>query len=150
MHVGFGQKDGKDTVKEHSVALSNALELGLTTNFEAKAEFEAGKLLAKAKSEVKAGFGTSMKNTETNADVQRAMDTVTSMANSDQHTQYKTECIPDTKDEGRAGLWQWVIATADKSAEALTDHTVCRTGILWNTPPKCNYWECFNASCEVC
>ena len=47
-------------------------------------------------------------------------------------------------------MWQWVIATEDRSAAAFTTHTVCRTGDKADTPPECNYWMCANKDCSKC
>ena len=47
-------------------------------------------------------------------------------------------------------MWQWVIATEDRSAAAFTTHTVCRTGKKAKTPPQCNYWKCANKDCSEC
>ena len=150
MHVGFSKNKGKQDDKSTEKALSSALDMGLTTKFGYEASTSATILLAKAEAKFKLDVEGHLNRVTTNNDVKRAMESVTSMANSDQHTEFETECKPADEDEGRAGLWQWVIATADRSAEAFTNHTVCRTGILWNTPPACNHWECANASCSLC
>ena len=37
-----------------------------------------------------------------------------------------------------AGFWQWVIATEDLQVTAMTNHTVCRTGVNAFKPPTCS------------
>ena len=150
VHVGFSRNDGRENNKATEKALSEALDKGLTVKLGVETSFKAGLIAAKIEAKATANTDMHLNKVTTNNDVERAMDAVTSMANSEQSTDYKTECTPGPEDKGRAGLWQWVIATADKSAEAFTTHTVCRTGSLWNTPPACNHWECDNASCDVC
>lgn len=146
VHVGFSQENGTNSEKEEAKTLSNALDAGLKVSL----GYEGEAHLGITKSTVKAEMKTEIKKTTENEDEKRAMDAVSSMSGKEQNQNYKTTCSPKEIDEGRAGLWQWVIATEDKSAMAFTDHTICRTGSLWNTPPACNYWDCKNASCSEC
>lgn len=49
-----------------------------------------------------------------------------------------------------AGLWQWVVATEDYAYQALSDHTVCRTGELYNVSPACPWFACIGGDCAEC
>ena len=61
-----------------------------------------------------------------------------------------TTCTVPDGSAGGAGLWQWVVATEDSQTMSYTQHTVCRTGELWNVEPSCPYFACANADCSEC
>lgn len=49
-----------------------------------------------------------------------------------------------------AGIYQWVVATADGTARSFTSHTICREGDLSLSEPECPYFACLNADCSEC
>ena len=52
--------------------------------------------------------------------------------------------------ESGAGIWQWVVSTEDGMTKSFSQHTVCRTGALFNVEPACPYFACANAKCSAC
>ena len=66
----------------------------------------------------------------------------------------KTSCSVPWDTEGNpscgAGLWQWVVSTEDGETMFFTNHTVCRTGELYNEEPACPYFACANGDCSIC
>ena len=75
------------------------------------------------------------------------MDILT-VLNVDMATEYTVKCEAE-EGEG-AGIYQWVVSTQDGYDFAFSQHTVCRTGDLWNKPPVCPWMYCVNADCSVC
>jgi len=60
----------------------------------------------------------------------------------------ETTCTTEGKDG--AGLYQWIVSTADFRSQAFTWHTVCRTGDNWNKAPECPYNACLDPECNEC
>ena len=61
-----------------------------------------------------------------------------------------TSCTVPDGSPGGAGLWQWIVSTGDGKTTSFTQHTVCRTGDLYNVEPACPYYACANADCSEC
>ena len=61
-----------------------------------------------------------------------------------------TSCTVPADSTGGAGLWQWVVSTEDGKTHSFSQHTVCRTGELFNVEPACPYYACANADCSQC
>lgn len=69
---------------------------------------------------------------------------IANSSGSDSSSEYKTTCTPLTGDN-RTAIWQWVLATADNSVSAFTNHTICRVGTTAYTPPACPWYACADA-----
>ena len=55
---------------------------------------------------------------------------------------YQTPCTADPKNPG-TGLYQWVVASADRKSDVFSTNTVCRYGPLSITAPECP-WNAYD------
>lgn len=63
----------------------------------------------------------------------------------DTETTHRITCTEKYLEPG-VGLWQWVIESSDGQISVMTQHTVCRYGELYNTPPACPWNACLGTS----
>ena len=60
------------------------------------------------------------------------------------------KCTGSVGSSGGVGFWQFVVKTHDNASMALTGHTVCRYGSLYNVKPACPWNACSNGDCSEC
>lgn len=122
-HVGINYEISETTISETQQSLSLAMELGIEYGF------------VSGSSSIEYSYAESLTH-----DVQTTYGLDYSIEN-------YTTC---TAENGGAGIFQWVVTTADYSIQAYTWHTICRTGDLWNVEPDCPWSACTDAECLNC
>ena len=88
---------------------------------------------------------------ELNSQYSLDVETDTQLTLMKESTQAKSISCSAGDDSTGVGLWQWVVASSDGSVNVMTEHSVCRYGELWNTPPLCPFFACEDAAgCTSC